>query len=73
MYLFQCGFDDLNELFAYQCRLLKTFAKSRAWCGSKLFDTTMVFLKDFFKKVDEKNQQKTEKYKNYLVGKELIE
>ena len=35
----------------------------RAWSGSKLFDTLMVFQKEFFKKVDfEKNQQTTIKH-----------
>ena len=37
--------------------------KSRAWSGSNLFDTQMVFLKEFFEKVDfEKNQQTTKKH-----------
>ena len=41
-----------------------TFANSldpdQAWSGSNLFDTKMVFLKEFFEKVDfEKNQQTT--------------
>ena len=36
--------------------------KCRAWPGSKLFDTLMVFLKEFYEKVEiEKNQQKTKK------------
>ena len=36
--------------------------KCRAWSGSKLFDTPMVFLKEFCKKVEfEKNQQTTKK------------
>ena len=35
----------------------------RAWSGSKLFDILMVFLKEFFQKVDfEKNQQTTKKH-----------
>ena len=34
----------------------------RAWSGSKLFDILMVFLKEFFQKVNfEKNQQTTKK------------
>ena len=54
------------------CRLLKTFANSfgstsgptkcRAWSGSKPFVTLIVFLKEFFEKVDfEKSQQTTTK------------
>ena len=34
--------------------------KSQAWSGSKLFDTLIVSLKEFFEKVDfEKSQQTT--------------
>ena len=37
-------------------------AKYQAWSGPKLFDTMMVFLKEFFQKVDfEKNRQTTKK------------
>ena len=37
--------------------------KCRAWSGSKLFDTLMVLLKEFFEKVEfEKNQQTTKKH-----------
>ena len=45
----------------------------RAWSGSELFDSLMVFLKEFFEKVDfEKNQQTTKKKKkNYPACKEL--
>ena len=40
--------------------------KCRAWSGFKLFDTLMVFLKEFFWKVDfEKNQQTTKKHENF--------
>ena len=41
--------------------------------GFKLFDTQMLFLKEFFEKVDfEKNQPTTAKHaKNYPAGKEL--
>ena len=36
--------------------------KRRAWSGSKLFDTLIVFLKEFFEIVNfEKNQQTTKK------------
>ena len=49
------------------CRLLTTFADSldpyqecRSWSGSKLFDTLILFLKEFFEKVNfEKSQQMT--------------
>ena len=35
----------------------------RAWSGSKLFDILMVFLKEFFQKVNfEKNRQTTKKH-----------
>ena len=34
-----------------------------------LFDTLMVFLKEFFEKVDfEKNQQTTKKHEKFLMG-----
>ena len=40
--------------------------KCRAWSGSKLFDTLMVFLKEFFKKVDfEKIHQTTKKHAKF--------
>ena len=37
--------------------LLSTQTIRRAWSGSKLFDTLMVFLKDFFEKVDSRWQK----------------
>ena len=41
---------------AYYCRLLITFANSLdAWSGSKLFDTLMVILKEYFEKDDFEN------------------
>ena len=44
----------------------------RAWSGFKLFDTLMVFLKEFFEKADfERNQQTTKKHEKFSVGKEL--
>ena len=40
--------------------------------GYKMFETLIVFLKEFFEKVDfEKNQQTTKKHENYSGGKEL--
>ena len=43
--------------------------KRRAGSGSNMFDTQMVFLKDFFEKVDfEKNQQTTKKHKKFPRG-----
>ena len=40
--------------------------------GSKLFDTLMVSMKEFFSKVDfEQIQQTTKSMKNYTVGKDL--
>ena len=46
--------------------------KCWALSGSNLFDTQMVFLKEFFEKVDfEKNQQMTKEHKNFPGGNEL--
>ena len=46
--------------------------KCWAWSGNKLLDTLMVFLKEFFEKVDfEKNQRTTKSMKNFPGGKEL--
>ena len=46
--------------------------KCRAWSGSKLIDTLMVFLKEFFENVDfEKYRQTTKSMKNYPLGKEF--
>ena len=43
--------------------------KHQAWSGSKLFDTLMVFLKEFFKKVDfEKDKQMTKNMKKIPRG-----
>ena len=40
-----------------------------SWPGSKLFDTLMVFLKEFFEKVDfESNQQTTKKFLIWNYG-----
>ena len=53
--------QTISELFVYQCHLLKTLANSldqdqRLFSGSKLFDIRMVFLNDFFQKINfEKN------------------
>ena len=42
--------------------------KCRAWSGSNLFDTQMVFMKEFFEKVDfEKNQQTTKKHEKLIT------
>ena len=44
----------------------------RPWSGSNLFYTQMVFLKEFFEKIDfEKNQQMTKKHEKFPRGKEL--
>ena len=46
--------------------------KCQTGSESKLFDTLMIFLKEFFETVDfEKNQQTTKSMNNYPVGKEL--
>ena len=44
--------------------------KCRAWSGPKLFDTLMVFLKEFFEKVDfEISSRRQKSMQNYIVGK----
>ena len=44
--------------------------KHQAWSASKLFDTLMVFPKEFFKKVDfEKDSRRQKSVINYPVGK----
>ena len=78
------GFSAAALLLDYKCRLLITFANSldpdqaRQNVGPdldpKLFDTLMVFPKEFFKKVDfEKNQQTTKNMQHYTVGREVIQ
>ena len=43
--------------------------KHQAWSGSKLFDTLMVFLKEFFEKVDfEKNSADDKKHEKFPRG-----
>ena len=72
-------------LFAYYCRLLETFANSldqdqarqNAGPWSELFNTLMVFMKEFSKKVDfefflEKIKRRQNCMNNYPEGKELI-
>ena len=71
-----CNFGGLTLclLVASGDNLCKQFG-SRLWPDktSKLFDTQMVILKEFFEKIDfEKNQQTTKNMKNYSEGKELI-
>ena len=52
------------------CRLLKTFANS---LDPDLFDTLIVFMKEFFGKVNfEKSQQTTKKMKNTQHAKSLV-
>ena len=63
----------VNSLFDCQCRLLITFASQTVWTqirsGSKLFDTLMIFLKDYFGNVnfEEKNQQTTKKCEELIT------
>ena len=46
--------------------------KRWAWSGSKLYDTLIIFLKEFFEKLDsENNQQTTKKREIFPGGKEL--
>ena len=48
--------------------------KRRAWSRSKLFDNLMVFLKEFFEKIDfEKNQMTKNHEKNYPGGKDFFD
>ena len=50
------------DIFCKQFRTRSGPTKRQAQSGSKLFDTLMVFLKEFFEKVDfEKKQQTTKK------------
>ena len=47
--------------------------KRRTWSGSNQFDTQMVFLKDFFEKVNlEKNLRKQKKHDNFSRGQRII-
>ena len=65
--------DNFSNQFGPRQGLIK----SQAWSESKLFDTLMVFQKDFFEKVDfdfEKKQQQIwqESMKDYPTSKELL-
>ena len=43
--------------------------KHQAWLGSNLFDTQMVFIKDFFEKIHfDKNQQTTKRHEKFPRG-----
>ena len=61
--VFQIGFT-LSLLVPSADNLCKQFGRRSgltihlAWCGSRLFDTLLVFLKDFYEKVnfEKKNQ-----------------
>ena len=47
--------------------------ESRAWSGSKLFDTLLVFLKKFLEKVNfEKSQQTTKKHAKIIYNAESL-
>ena len=60
--------DNVGKQFGL--RSGPTIRQARA--GSKLFDILMVFLKDFFQKVNfEKNSRRLKIMKNYPVGNEL--
>ena len=62
-----------NDIMFLNLYLLGTSADSlELWTQIKLFDTLMVFLKEFFEKFDlEKNQQTQKSVLNYPVGKGL--
>ena len=56
-----------NHCKQFESRSGPTKCRARSW--SKLFDTLMVFLKDFFKEVDfEKNQQRTKNHEKFPIG-----
>ena len=66
------------QLLSFADNLCKHFGsrsgptKSRAWSGSKLFDTLMVFLKDFSKKLKKKKIHRWQKsMENYPTCKEV--
>ena len=62
-HLILCPLVSSADNFFKQFRTRSGRTECRAWSGSKLFDTLMVFLKEFFEKVDfEKNQQTTKKH-----------
>ena len=62
-YITLCLLVSSTDNICKQFGLRSGPTKCRAWSGSKLFDTLMVFLKEFFKKADsEKNQQTTKKH-----------
>ena len=65
--------DDLCKQFGSRSGLMIRQTNRRAGSGSKLFDTLMVFLKDFFltKVFFKTNQQTTNKHAKYPAGKEL--
>ena len=72
VHLDQCSFDLCLTLrllvssadnFCKQFRSRSGLTKCQAWSGSKLFDTLIKYLKEFFQKIDfEKNQQTTKKH-----------
>ena len=57
--------DDFCEQIGPRSGLIKLWS----WYGSNLFDTRIVFLKEFFEKVDfDKNQQTTKEHLKYFQG-----
>ena len=56
--------DDLCKQFGHRSGP----TECKAWSGSKLLDTLMVFLKEFFKNVDFEKKSAVDKYR---VAKEL--
>ena len=64
-YLLVTSADNFCKQFGPRSGLLER----QTWSGSNLFDTQMVFLKEFLEKVDfEKNQQTTKKHDIFLRG-----
>ena len=65
LYLLESSADNFCKQFGPRSGSTKCLALS----GSKLFDTLVVFLKEFFKKVDfEKYQQTTTKDEKFPTG-----
>ena len=69
LYLLLSSVDNLCKQFGSSSGSLKCPSSSR----SRQFDTLILFLKEFFEKVDfeKKSAEDREKKQNYPVGKEL--
>ena len=54
--------DNLLKHFVPRSVLTKCVTKCQAWSGSKLFDTLMVFLKEFFRRFEFEKKSADDKY-----------